>query len=357
MNLTTKSFNASYDGSYNFTVRVDAISSQISAKTNTSIITGSDETDDILVDLSSTCSVNPPTVTFNISTTETPIGRPSNLTANIEFINNNVGSSCLPLLITAKLLLPRGFTLLSYTNTTESTNNNNNSNSNSSSKTVNVDNDVDSHVITLETNGYASFATQIHIRENMSPKAYTLAIEASATGFELGKPSRSEKTFTVQCPTPEAPNNVSFKQVASVFSKNRVMLTWKACENELFCCCPCSWMVFRDGVYIGSSSARSFTDSFNLDGGVDYNYSVITVDSAGMHSPPDTCRNAVLVTGESADITTYVIIFACAAVFILTVTTTIVVIAVYLNWEKIDSKLKIWKINALQKLFVLRGNH
>lgn len=300
------------------------------------------------MDLSTACTVKPPKVILNISSNESPVGNANNITANIEIINNNEGSNCKPVSITTQLYMPSGFTLPPSSNSAQAI------------KLLTIYNNKykndNDNIITLKTNESATFETLIHIRENTLPKEYTLAIEASIPEFDIGKPSRDERTFTVQCPIPEAPNNVSFKQVASAFSKNRVMLTWKGCENELFCCCPCSWMVFRDGVYIGTSKERSFNDSFNLDEGVDYNYSVITVDAGGLMSPSDTCRNAVLVTGESADITTYVIIFASAAVFILTVITSIVVVLVYLNWEKIDSKLKIWKINALQKLFVLRSN-
>lgn len=243
-----------------------------------------------------------------------------------------MGPDCPPLPVSTQLFLPYGFTL-------------------------SPDGFSNNSVIKLSTNKSVTLSPLINLRENILPKAYTLAVEASVANFELGTPSRAEGTFTMRCPIPEAPSNVDFEQASSVFSKNRVMLTWNACENELFCCCPCTWMVYRNGKYIGTSKERSFTDNFNLDDGVGYNYSVVTVDVNGARSPPDTCKNAVLVTGESADITTYVIILACVVVFVLTVTTSIVVILVYLNWEKIDSKLKIWKINTLQKLFVFRRNH
>ena len=339
LSLIASRADATASKTYNFTVAaVSSLpSSHKKARLDSSEVL-SDVTEECFIELSSTCAVSLPTVSLSLNSSESSIGSTKAFSLSVEVSNNNVGIGCPPLPVAASLILPLGFSmppLSSYADTFVVIN----------SSTA---------LLSLPTNGTALFTTKIQVRENTVPKEYVLAVEATVPGFELGGPVRAEEEFTVLCPTPEAPHNVSFTQVAPVFSKNRVVLTWRACENALFCCCPCSWMVFRDGVFIGASSERSFTDSFNLDEGVDYNYSVVTVDKSGTHSPSDTCRNAVLVTGVSADITTYVIIFACLGVFILTVTTSVVVVVVYLNWEKIDSKLKIWKINALQKFFVLR---
>ncbi len=39
-----------------------------------------------------------------------------------------------------------------------------------------------------------------------------------------------------------------------------IYLTWNACENPMWCCCPCTWEIFRDGVKIDTSDGANFTD-------------------------------------------------------------------------------------------------
>lgn len=81
-------------------------------------------------------------------------------------------------------------------------------------------------------------------------------------------------TFNVSCPAPPPPPNL----VATPTGTSTVDLTWSPAGPDSI---VASYRVYRDGAFVGSTSATSFTDT-GLSANTVYVYSVSTVNHAGL---------------------------------------------------------------------------
>lgn len=149
--------------------------------------------------------------------------------------------------------------------------------------------------------------------------------------------------ITVNCSErPEAPHSFAFTQETPLFStKTRITISWKSCENDVFCCGPCTWKVYRDGSYIGKTSIRSFTDGSLASKGKSYTYTVVTYDSRGVASADDSCKNSADVVGESADLTNFIILIVGIVVVVVVLIAGITVILVVYYKDRIVKKLRV----------------
>jgi hypothetical protein len=144
----------------------------------------------------------------------------------------------------------------------------------------------------------------------------------------------------IPCPVPEAPYRIASKQTTPTFgTKPQVELSWSACESPFACCCPCRYLVFRDGKLVGTTTDHTLTDTSPLTVGVDYNYEVYTIDANNAASPNDTCRNFAIITGEPADLTTFLILLLSILVVVVTFVTCAIIVVVYWQWPRLKPKL------------------
>lgn len=157
--------------------------------------------------------------------------------------------------------------------------------------------------------------------------------------------------ITVNCTErPEAPHSFTFTQDTPLFSsKTRITVKWKACESGVFCCGPCTWKVYRDGKYVGTSDTRSFTDDSPATKGESYSYKVVTYDSRGVASADDSCKNSANVVGESADLTNFLILITGVAVVVVAIIIGVIVVVVFFNKNRIARNFKLLRARITTK--------
>ncbi|PRP77646.1 carbonate dehydratase [Planoprotostelium fungivorum] len=115
---------------------------------------------------------------------------------------------------------------------------------------------------------------------------------------QSGRGGNGQGVVTTKCPTPSPPRGLKAQPIVPVWGFQMQaypnMITWTSCERNYMCCCPCTWMVSRDGVWIGNTTTPNFTDTHNLVAGRPYLYSVSVVDRHGVASPASVCGNTLL---------------------------------------------------------------
>lgn len=200
------------------------------------------------------------------------------------------------------------------------------------------------NTFTLEPNESRDFTAEFWTKENTPSGDHTVQISVSEGSIPVHSVA-TDSPITVNCTErPEAPHSFTFTQDTPLFSpKTRITVHWKACESDVFCCCPCTWKVYRNGKYAGSSQYQVFTDDSPATKGETYSYRVVTYDSRGVPSADDSCKNTADVVGESADMTNFVVlIVGIVVVVVVIIAAVIIVVAVY-NKDKISKKIKTFR--------------
>lgn len=195
--------------------------------------------------------------------------------------------------------------------------------------------------ISLLPNETFNFTVYFWTKENTPGGDHKVQISVS----EDSVPAHSVATdspITMNCTEkPEAPHSFTFTQDTPLFSpKTRITLTWKSCESGVFCCGPCTWKIYRNGKYAGSSKTQKFTDYSPATEGESYTYTVVTYDSRGVASADDSCKNSASVIGESADMTNFLVLIIGIVIVVIVLIAGIIVILVVYYKEKISKKIK-----------------
>eukprot|EP00026_Physarum_polycephalum_P000445 Phypoly_transcript_00446.p1 GENE.Phypoly_transcript_00446~~Phypoly_transcript_00446.p1 ORF type:complete len:1333 (+),score=184.90 Phypoly_transcript_00446:94-4092(+) len=150
-----------------------------------------------------------------------------------------------------------------------------------------------------------TFVTNITlgVSDNVPPGVYSVTALTS-DGTSATHSISATSNYTIGCPVPRPIFNLTAVQFTPfLHTKTAVQLAWSACENPLWCCCPCTWEIYRDGVKIGISTGSNYTD-VDRPAGSHNNYTAITIDKRGIRSPTtDTCTLSVEVSVLPPDLT------------------------------------------------------
>jgi hypothetical protein len=133
---------------------------------------------------------------------------------------------------------------------------------------------------------------------NLQPANYTLRVSVSNSITGSGYQSRTVPfVVEVRCPPPRAVSRLAARAIVPFFSfglqAGPVFVSWEACSYGLWCCCPCSWRVERNGELLGVTTSMNFTDSSTIVVGTQYVYTVTTIDKLGAESLATSCDNFV----------------------------------------------------------------
>lgn len=139
--------------------------------------------------------------------------------------------------------------------------------------------------------------------DNTPPGLFNLTVRAHDR-ISATHTTSTRSNFTVGCPSPRPIFNLTAQQFTPFLqTKTAVQLSWNACENPVWCCCPCTWEIYRDGEKIGVSSGSNYTDQ-GRPAGSSNSYTAITIDKRGIRSPTNTtCLVHVEVSVRRPDLT------------------------------------------------------
>lgn len=195
---------------------------------------------------------------------------------------------------------------------------------------------------TLEPNETRPFTAHFWSRENTPSGTHTVQISVAEDSIPVHSVT-TNSPITVNCSErPEAPHSFTFTQDTPLFSpKTRITLSWKSCESDVFCCGPCTWKIYRNGKYAGTSKSQTFTDYSPATKGETYSYRVVTYDSRGVASADDSCKNIADVVGESADMTNFLVLIIGIVIVVVAIIVAVVTIVVVFNRDKIRKQIKV----------------
>ncbi|KAH3765787.1 carbonate dehydratase [Pelomyxa schiedti] len=169
--------------------------------------------------------------------------------------------------------------------------------------TVLLEASVEPSSMTLNPGETGDIKISVVSQNNTGPTSAVLGLSVT-DGINRVHGSYMNFPAVVACPPPAPPSNIAVKQFTHNNAVN-VLLSWDACTVGLLtCCCPCSFIVLRNGFVLGESETLNFTDTSNITDSETYQYSVITRDSLGRASTNDTCINSVVIHGTKPNKTT-----------------------------------------------------
>eukprot|EP01130_Rhizamoeba_saxonica_P016512 TRINITY_DN7649_c0_g1_i1.p1 TRINITY_DN7649_c0_g1~~TRINITY_DN7649_c0_g1_i1.p1 ORF type:complete len:970 (-),score=156.46 TRINITY_DN7649_c0_g1_i1:25-2736(-) len=161
-----------------------------------------------------------------------------------------------------------------------------------------------------------SITVPVHVKtlQMLDPGDFELQIEAK-NNIDSSHSSSATFKLEVGCPAPRPIWDFQIQEIYSLGIPTGNELSWHGCETAADCCCPCSFIIERNGEKISETLVkRSFTDKTTLSQiAMGTTYKITVKDRNGVLSSSETCSNTITVFRESSsnEILIVLLIVAC----------------------------------------------
>lgn len=158
--------------------------------------------------------------------------------------------------------------------------------------------------LTLQPQEAFEFNVSFVTSKYLNPGNYTTILDINDLN-QIAHTIQHSMYIGIQCPIPRPVSNIQMKEVGTPLGASmRIELTWKACETQSDCCCPCTYEIYNRGSLIGTSLQKTFTYSPSLsEVGMKNQFEIHVRDVNNQTSPINTCgfRSETLVTSSPFD--------------------------------------------------------